>query len=108
MNHNQTCEALPARAAEPPADIAGPLPLRSILRWNVLIVLWSIPLYALGLIVHELGHLWAAVLVGLQAYGINFPDLSPTIESRADDFQDFVICIGGVALASLSAVLVLP
>jgi len=104
MNHNQSCDALPA----PPADNAGPLPWRAILRWNLLIVLWGIPLYGLGLIIHELGHAGAAGLVGLQAYGISFAFLSPIIESRETCFQDFVISIGGVALASLSAALVLP
>ena len=92
----------------PPADTAQPLPWRSILRWNLLIVLWGIPLYGLHILVHELGHALAGMLVGLHAYGISFAFLTPIIESNSTAFQDFVVDTGGIALASLSAVLVLP
>lgn len=92
----------------PPADTAQFLPRRSILLWNLLIVLWGIPLYGLHILVHELGHALAGILVGLHAYGISFAFLTPIIESHNTDFQDFIIDTGGIALASLSAILVLP
>jgi hypothetical protein len=90
------------------AACTQPLPWRSILLWNLLLVFWGGPLYLLGLIVHELGHDVAALLVGLHAYGISFAFVTPIIESGENSLQRLVIDFGGVGLASLSAVVVLP
>jgi hypothetical protein len=108
MNITQRCEPQAGRADAASAGSEGPLPWRSILLWNLLIVFWGAPLYFLGLIVHEVGHGLAASLVGLHAYGISFSFLTPIIESGENSFQTLVINTGGVVLATLSAVLVLP
>jgi hypothetical protein len=108
MNIEQRCEPRVGRADAPSAGSEGPLPWRSLLLWDLLIVFWGAPFYFLGLLVHELGHELAASLVGLHAYGISFSFLTPIIESGETNFQTLVINVGGVGLATSSAVLVMP